>query len=103
MFPIVVPIIATAKQTSSNTEPEPIVMELLSKYTDVPAEKFAEMAKKKLKSNSSNMGLIESIEYIRTLFAFDTCRESRRVSLVNFVLNTNIPGPSWFERVFKGK
>ncbi len=103
MFPIIVPPVHLFNKQSTPRDPEPIVMELLCKYTDVPVDEFVNKAKKKLKDNSGNMGLMESIEYIRTLFAFDTCKESRRVSLVNFVLNTNIPGPSWFERVFKGK
>jgi hypothetical protein len=103
MFPIIVPTpVHLFKNAAPYVEPT-IVMELLSNYTEMPVDEFVNKAKKKLKDNSGNVGLMESIECIRTLFAFDTCKESRRVSLVNFVLNTNIPGPSWFERVFKGK
>lgn len=102
MFPIIVPTpVHLFKNAAPYVEP-PIVMELLNKYTEMPVEEFVTKAKQKLKDNSDRMGLIESIEYIRTLFAFDTCKESRRVKLVNFTLDTNIKGPSWFARVFKG-
>jgi hypothetical protein len=102
MFPIIVPFLSTNKDRETREADSPIIMERLCNYTDISVDEFVTKAKKKFKDNSRNMGLIESIEYVKTLFAFDTCKESRRVSLVNFVLNTNIKGPSLFARIFKG-
>ena len=102
MFPIIVPAPVHLFKNAAPYVEKPIVMESLNKYTEIPVEEFVSKAKKKLKDNSDRMGLIESITYIQTLFAFDTCKESRRVSLVNFVLDTNIKGPSLFARIFRG-
>lgn len=103
MMPIVVPmIIATAKQGEQNVRRANPEFKTLSKYSDVDEKTFFETAKKQFKLYSDKMGLMQSIDLIKTLFDFDNARESKRVRLVNFVLETDIKGPSWFERVFKG-
>ena len=103
MMPIVVPmIIATAKNKGEYVPAPPPVFETLSKYSDVDGETFFETAKKQLKEHSDKMALMQSINFIGTLFNFDNSKESKKVALVNFVLGLDIKGPSWFERVFKG-
>ena len=94
--------IATARSKGSETpKPDP-EFKTLSKYSDMDEKTFFETAKKVLSDKGNGIGLIQFIDLVGTLFNFDNSKESKKVKLVNLVLDTDFKGPNWFERVFKG-
>ena len=96
-FPIIVPYINNSS-TASAGKP---VFETLSKYTDSDPEQFFDLATQRIEEEEDRLALTTVINFTNTIFNFDDSRESRKVALVNFVLNLDIKGPTWFERVFK--
>jgi hypothetical protein len=96
-FPIIVPYV----NNSSTTGTRKPVFETLSKYTDSDPEQFFDLATQRIKEKGDRLALTTVINFTNTIFKFDNSRESRKVALVNFVLNLDIKGPTWFERVFK--